>query len=208
MATRERRSLPPPKVNTQWFKGALADANMSQNQLAEHLGIHPTQIGRMFRGKRRMQMPEARVFSRVTGVPITDVIANAGVDVEDVDYGKTTVPVEGSVDDSGKVTMKRVKGRQAAPLPWGTAGGLKAVLFQTDNAWDGAIVYFTPLVGFRNESLGKWCVVELESGSHLLRVVRRGYARNRFNLLNLDGEIAEPDVDVRMASPIIWVKMG
>ena len=53
-------------INAKYFRSALADADKSQRDMARALGVDPSAIVMLLKGKRRIQLDEAQKISRLT----------------------------------------------------------------------------------------------------------------------------------------------
>jgi hypothetical protein len=55
------------------------------------------------------------------------------------------------------------------------------------------------------EALGRWCLIDTGNRT-ILRVLRRGYAKGKFNLDGARIGSHEADASVSMATPVLWIK--
>lgn len=210
LATKKGR--PPantaPKPNYKWFQNALSDRRLSQRGLARLLGMDPGGLNRRLRGKSRLQIADAKEIANILEVPVADVLRNAGVD--DV-WGQATeggkVAITGWVDAALTVHMGKPKGAAAVEAPPIPLDELKALRFVTAasvaDAFDGAVAFYREGPGVPVEAIGKPCVVTTATGARLLRVLRPGYSRGRYNLAQLFGGSMDSDVVVDSAAPIL-----
>jgi hypothetical protein len=70
---------------------------------------------------------------------------------------------------------------------------------------DGGIVYYRKQEpSFDQSSVGRYCVVKIKGqGNELIRDVCRGLEAGTYDLLYLNGQIAEGGVQVEYATPIL-----
>ena len=66
-------------IDTGWFKGLLADRQISQRQLAFRMDMDPASMSLMLRGKRKMKFDEAEKLSKFLRVRVDEVLYHAGV---------------------------------------------------------------------------------------------------------------------------------
>lgn len=207
----------PVKVNTDWFQTTLQSRGITQRKLAKALDADYGAVSRMLHGRRRMQLDEATEFAKVVGVPLEEVLANAGINLKSVESA-SAVPVVGWVDASFSIHMGAVKGPKTAPAPGFGGKDTGVVRFATAgtplDALDGALAYYRTGAGSKRGAgvdagaTGKLCVVQVAySGEWRLRIVRRGYQAGRYNLALMDGRSAEEEVQLDVALPVLWLKM-
>ncbi len=217
--TYERQPMPKlikeprkPKPNYKWFEQLLRDNKLSQRELARRLRMDAGGLNRRLKGRARLKLEEAAEIATLLGVPVDDVLVNAGVNVADHTKGRSkTVPVVGWVGGDMRIHLERVPGLRSIEAPPVPIAGLKALRFQTAMSriddLDGAILYFQPADAVDAEAIGKQCVVTTADGETLLRVVRPGYQRGRYNLTNRTDGTLTPDVVLESAARVIWMRL-
>lgn len=67
-------------VNTRWFQNGLADVRVSQRKLAKMMGVDPSAVTLMLKGRRAMSASEAALIAKVLGVSVDDVLREAGIE--------------------------------------------------------------------------------------------------------------------------------
>lgn len=206
MKTRRKKTLKP---NYQWFKDRIRDCRISQRQLAKQMGIDPSGLNlRLRTGKPPLAPAEIEALARLLNVPASEVLRNAGVqDGQSPRTGK--VPVVGWAD--GDLKVHKGRGKERAEAPPNAPAGLEAIRCQTAStradSYDGAVMYFVPTVGVPADAIGHLCVVTRPDGSILLRVVRLGYSRGTYNLVDEVGGHVEENAAIDSASRIVWRRM-
>ena len=93
-------------IDTVWFRDRLRAIKMSQRELGKRLGMEASAISLTMRGMRKLTLPEAKEAANQLGVPVTEVLRRAGIDVRD-DIGK--FPITGWAADDGLVTLFPLK---------------------------------------------------------------------------------------------------
>lgn len=210
LATKKGRSraAPAAKPNYSWFKNALADRKLSQRELARRIGMDVGCLNRRLTGKSRLQIADAEKIATILAVPPEDVAKNAGLaDTWGQSAAGGKVAITGWVDSELSVHSGKPKGAgkvEAPPIP---LDDLKALRFVTAAsaaaAFDGAVAFYREAPGVPVAAIGRPCVVTTATGARLLRVLRPGYSRGRYNLAQLFGDSMDSDVVVDSAAPIL-----
>ena len=188
-------------MDTAWFKGRMIDIGISQRQLARAIGIDPSGVSLMLRGKRGMDVSEAGVVAKALGVPVEEVLRHAGVRGASVGLG--AVPIIGWVNDQWDVID------EPGGVVEGCAGmgeGCVALRVQTREMFDGWTIGFKECAGVSLECVGRLCIVEVEDRpGRMLRAVRRGFSAGEYVL---GGWWLERSGSVRLvrAAPVIWMR--
>lgn len=68
------------RVDRGWFQGRLADKRISQRELARLMGVDPSAVTLMFRGRRQISAGEAATIARVIDAPVAEVLSRAGIE--------------------------------------------------------------------------------------------------------------------------------
>jgi len=203
-------------VNKAWFVGRLDEKEWSLRELARRMGLDVSAVSLMFDGKRKMTAAEAGKIAHLLGLPVQDVLANAGVDVSGAK--SQSVALRGWVDPGGWVSMGGVMGPATVSGPVGEPG-LEALRVQ-GGALDGWVLFYRhQSPGVRPEAIGKLCVVQ-EAGQAAggpggqqaprLRVgwLKPGYEAGSWSLHPMDPvyDKAVSVVRVENAAPVAWVR--
>lgn len=173
------------EIDTAWFVTQLSDRRMSQRALARLMGIDPASVHRLLQGKRPMRFDEATQLARLLGVTVDDVLRHAGMPVG----AGATVPVVGTIEAGGEAHIDWGASIGQVPAPLEMPPNTVALRARTAGTpWDpmdGWVMYLRPPVdGVPADAVGRMCVVRLAgSGAMLLRFLRRGYTRGRYNLV-------------------------
>jgi plasmid maintenance system antidote protein VapI len=191
-------------MNTEWFRQLLATRKLSQRGLAKLMELDPAAVSLMLRGQRRMTPDEAHQLSLILGVPITEVLRQAGIDVSD---DVRRVKVTGYIDGDAQVTLfpKRTHDRVVGPAD--CPEGTYALQKRTPNTpQDGWMYFVSPSEDDPRAHLGQLCCIALENGEHLVCFLHRGYRTGTFNLIRCNGVAQRTDAGVVWASRVLWVK--
>jgi len=183
-------------VNTKWFREKLAERGLSQRALARKLGIDQSAISLTFSGRRRMQFKEAADIARLIGLPVSDVLKNAGVPVDD---GKQTIPIAAIYDGHGEVHCIGYDGDRIAP-PIPMPSGSTALQCRTAGSslehMDGWMLFNGPHVKPDDMPLDTFGAVKIKNGVCVLGTVRRGYKKGRYNVVGPAGNMTDVDVEI------------
>lgn len=172
-------------IDTDWFIAQLSERRMSQRHLARMMGIDPASVHRLLQGKRPMRFDEATQLSRLLGVTVDDVLRHAGLPIG----AGGSVPVVGTIEAGGEAHIDWGTEIARVPVPVDMPPNAVAIRMRTAGTpWepmDGWTLYVRPPVdGVPAEVVGRMALVRLAgNGTILLRFLRRGYTRGRYNLV-------------------------
>jgi transcriptional regulator with XRE-family HTH domain len=189
-------------MDTDWFQNRLRDREISQRRLAEMLGLGPSAVSLMLRGKRKMTMTEAADMSRLLGIPVNDVMAHAGIRPG---QPKQSVPLFGIMDKEGEIHTIKGGKRIACALEMPDTA-LAVQVQDSEFIADGMTFFYEPRAGIDAESVGRFCVIELATGQRHIRFLKPGRERGLYNLVGWFSVSIE-NVKVKTASPILWIKV-
>lgn len=193
-------------MNTEWFKQKLAERKLSQRQLAKQMDLDPAAISLTLRGRRRMTNEEAHLISNHIGVPVTEVLRQAGIEVLD---DVRSVKVMGYVDPASAVTLFPKRTHDKVIGPADCPEGTYALQVRTPGVpGDGWMMFVSPSEDDPRLNMGQMCVVAIDNGEHVVAFVQRGYRSGTFNLMrpNAEGGLIRTDVALAWASRVLWIK--
>lgn len=192
-------------MNTDWFKQKLAERELSQRRLAKMMDLDAAAISLMLRGQRRMTPQEAHFIANTIGVPVTEVLRQAGIEVLD---DVRSVPVTGFIADNSVVTLfpRRTADKVIGPADCPT--GTYALQMRIPNSpKDGWMYFISPAEEDPKACIGRVCVIALDNGEHVLSSLQRGYRTGTFNLIRCStGTALRTDAAVAWASHVLWIK--
>lgn len=193
-----------PPMNTDWFRQQLASRKLSQRGLAKLLDLDPAAVSLMLRGQRRMTNEEAHRISGVIGSPITEVLRQAGIEVnDDIRRAKVT----GYASDNGTVTLFSRKTHDKVVGPADCPDGTYAIQIRAPNTtMDGWMLFVSPAEQEADANLDKLCTVAIDTGEQVVAVLRRGYRTGTHNLVNYPAMSIRQDCKAIWASPVLWIK--
>lgn len=199
-----KRANGSARMNTLFFKNRLKDRDISQRKLAQLLKLDPAAITLMLKGERRMQPAEAKVIAELLNVPITEVLREAGIPVSE-DVG--AVPIAGSVDGSGRVTLMPVGTHEMITAPTDVPrDGYALQMRAFGDAQDGWVLYVSDASTVPDDHLDRLCAVSISDGRAVVAFVRRGYRQGRHNLMLWPSREPLHDQALASVSPVLWLR--
>ncbi|MFO0204006.1 MAG: helix-turn-helix domain-containing protein [Alphaproteobacteria bacterium] len=191
-------------MNTLWFRERLQDKHLSQRKLAKMLDIDPAAVSLMFRGRRKMTPHDAHQISVILGVPLNEVMRNAGIEVtEDIH----NCPIAAHVNELGAVTLMPRGTHDLAKGPADCPVGTYAVQVRSHaSIKDGWMLFVTPAQVPAENNLDQMCLVATADGKQVMAVVRRGYRRDTCNLVLWPSMEILSDAQIAWTSTVLWIK--
>jgi len=192
------------KVNTKWFRERLAERDMSMRRLAKLLKLDPSAVSLMLRGKRVMTASEATRISGLLTIPVTEVLAQAGVPIEE---DARQMPVKAYCDARGALHPVTAKNPRRVGAPRDVPGAGLAVQVRAPELVTDGWVLFTGAFDPRPETMiDRLCVVDLKGSGHVVGTIKRGYDEDRFNLVPFTGATAVENITAKAAAPVLWIR--
>lgn len=222
-------------VDKKWFVDRLKDVGLSQRQAAFKIGIDPAAMSLVLSGGRKMKLEEVRDFSRILKVDADEVMIRAGVlprkkvvkpalrvvgasgtasgpsgDGGSPEGARNSpqeafgAKVVGWIDGEGLVHQEGLLGPALVSRPSDVAMGCVALRFQS-GAMDGWLAYYDPAGMEPGEGVGLLCVVRKGDGERVLRSIKRGYGKNDFILVKMDGVTTE-NAEIIEVHPVLWMR--
>lgn len=166
--------------------------------------IDPAAVSLMFRGMRKMTTHEAHQVATIIGVPVTEVLRQAGVDVLD---DVTRVPITSYLDENGLVHLMPAKTHDVVPGPADCPIGTYAVQLRAPaSTRDGWLLFVSPTQDQAADRIDQLCTVALSNGKQVIASVRRGYRSGTHNLIVWPTEKVWSDAEVVWCAPVLWIK--
>lgn len=166
--------------------------------------IDPAAISLMLRNKRKMTPHEAHQISVILGLPLNEIMRQAGIEVVD---DVRRVPIAAYMDADGNVTAMPVGTHDIVIGPADCPVGTYAIQVRSpETIKDGWLLFVTPAQIGANDNLDNLCAVATSAGKHLVSVVRRGYRKNSHNLVAWPSGELLADTDVAWSSSVLWIK--
>ncbi|MCE2661153.1 MAG: helix-turn-helix domain-containing protein [Rubrivivax sp.] len=188
-------------IDTEWFRDRLASRKLSQRGLAKAMGVDPSAVSLMFRGKRRMTVDEASQVAVLLQSTTNEVLAAAGVAVQ----GGQRVRIMGYVQAGGRVTLEAEGLHDTVEAPPGLPVDAVAIQARHGGQEDGWIYYLSETHAAPAQALGQLAVCAVRDNGLLLAHVRRGYRGGAFNLAPT-GSAEQTNVALAWAAPVLWIR--
>lgn len=177
---------------------------LTLQELGDRIGTSATQISRLEKSIRRVTWDWA-----------TKIADALDYDPAELMFGgkPPMVPVIGRVDSAGAlIPLANDAAQHEAPCPRGmNPGTAAAVVLETDAGplmGRGWMLFLDHKAAANaDQAVGALCLVKMRAGATLLRQVRRGPTRGRYNLIAVDGRFTE-DADLEWAARIRAIVAG
>lgn len=190
------------EINRRYFDGLMADQNLSLRGLAAKLGMGHSQLSLTFNGARKLQLDEAAKLSSIFGVPLHEIVENAGVSVRPGSGRR--VNVAGALRGDGTVEVYGPDVVEMASTPGDLPDDAVAIQARTSGSpldWLDRTVFFCRKPdGVAPTAVGSLCWVKVKDGPSAIAAVKRGYAEGTFNL---SGLYSRENATLEWASPIL-----
>ena len=191
--------------NKEWFVGRLQALKISQRKLAKMIDIDPSAVTLMLTGRRNMKTEEVHKIAKIFNVSVAEVMRHAGLDVTD---GVHKVKIKGFIGERSRVTFF-----EDEPLDWAAApadvpkDSFCLQVRQPNSSNDGWLIFVSGEKTTAQNLIDRPALVELEDGTQMTCLIRRGYKAGTSNLYSLHGtaELHE-NQQVVWASPVLWIR--
>lgn len=190
------------EINRRYFDGLLADRRMSLRALAREMGTTHSPLSLALSGNRKFTTDEIAKISNIFGVPVGQVMENAGISVRPTSGRRVAVIGAGRGDGTVELYDQGVIERASAPedLP----DNAVAVQFRSAGTplefLDGAVMFFREPRDVDPAALGRLSFCRIKDGSAVVAGVRRGYKEGSYNL---HGLYTAESVTLESAAPIL-----
>jgi len=192
------------KVNTAWFKDRLAERDMSLRRLAKLMKLDPSAVSLMLRGRRTMSADEANKISGLLTIPVTEVLAQAGLTIED---DARQMQIKATIDSRGVLTSITAKNPRRMAAPRDVPGnGIAAQVRAPELLQDGWVIFAGAFDARVDALIDRLCILELRGEGHRVGTLKRGYEDDRFNVVPFIGGGVYENVVVKAAAPVLWIR--
>lgn len=187
-------------VNKPYFHDLFRDRKMSQREVARRIGVWPGGLSLTMDGKRAMKMDEAVKLARLLSVPLTEVLANAGI--KEAQGTIRYSSIIGHVGDGYVVVPVPPDTIERVPIPEALADHVVAVQYRT---YETPISHSDGWLTFLDEEqdpsalLGMFSLVAVEGEGWVMGTIRRGYAPGTYNIFT-------PNMQAPQTGRIIWAR--
>lgn len=163
-----------------WIAENLTNAEISQRELADRVGLDPGALSRTIAGRRRLQLDEASKIAQSFKVDLSEVLEHFGLQ----EGGKQGRDAPLKYTLSGRSEAALYKGDEHLPLPFGMSATSCAQWRDPSSPYDGWVFYLrakSPIL------VGHLAIVLLDDGQHLIGTPERGYSPNQYVVHKLTG---------------------
>ncbi len=191
-------------IDTTWFRDRLAERKLSMRRLATHLEIDPSAVSLMLRGLRKMSAEEANLISGLLTIPVTEVLARAGIPIEE---DTRSFPIRGYLDIDGVV--HELKGTHLRHFTAPRDVPLGALVLQVRAPavqQDGWIMVAGQFDARVQAMIDRLVVLEIAGGARRCGYVKRGYDPGRVTVIPFPSGTAVEDVSAVAAAPVLWIR--
>jgi transcriptional regulator with XRE-family HTH domain len=203
-------------INAQWFDDALRDAGTSQAKLAGHLGISPSQVSKLMKGVRPVQLDEVPVIATFLGKTNAEVLVNLGIRLEDggntssrsVSSGRS-VPLVGQVSADGTATIDLEHPIRSIDAPGRFPPGTVAISgagpqHSASSLIIGGMFFVTITDRLDPAAVGRLSLVRLSRGPWMLRTIKPSIEVGKYDLVGPSGVLEGQDVIA--GSPVLLIR--
>jgi transcriptional regulator with XRE-family HTH domain len=188
-----------PSVDTQWFRGLLAERRMSQRKLAKAMHLDPAALSLLLRGRRNLRLKEAEQLSSLLQIPLGEILAHFGVKALAPNGDTSNIPVIGTVDAEGIVTPHEGEYVERPAELQGRA----VVLFGATNQW----LYFLhhselPRLA---EAVNRLCMIQVKGEPHSRLVYVRKGLNNKL-MIHSNPKDVPVLADIEHAAPVLLIR--
>ena len=168
-------------VNADWFREQLDLKRSSQRKLARHLGLDPSAITLTFSGRRRMQLDEATKIAQFLGVPVEEVLKNAGIPLDEKKGRR--IKVIGDVLEDNELSLFEAGFEESVEAPTHSPEGTVSLRIRSRASFlDKAFVYYKAEDVINPGAIGRLSVAKLRDGKSYLANISPGNEPGLYNL--------------------------
>lgn len=192
------------KVNTKWFSERLAERDMSMRRLAKLLELDPSAVSLMLRGKRQMTADEANRISGLLMVPVTEVLTQAGIPIEE---DARSFPIKAWVDAHSTLRAISARSARRVTAPRDVPGtGMAVQIRSSELTTDGWVLFAGARTLAVESMIDRLCIAEIPGGGDVIGTLKRGYDDEKFNLVPFTPSPTMNNISVRAAAPVMWIR--
>ena len=166
--------------NKEWFVGRLQALKISQRKLAKMINLDPSAVTLLLNGRRGMKTDELYQIANILNVTVAEVMRHAGLDVSD---GVRKVKITGAIGDKSRVTFFDHKPLDTAIAPADVPNDSFCLQVRQPNfSNDGWLIFVSGEKTTAQNLIDRPALVELEDGTQMTCLIRRGYKAGTSNL--------------------------
>jgi hypothetical protein len=191
------------RFNVAWFKGKVADLQITQRAIARQMALDPSAVNLMLHGRRKMDVHEAAQLAQIFGVSLETLAEQAGIDINGPAGGR--VPVVGWIDPGGYVHRRKLLGPKFVRRPEDLSPNAEAYRHQ-GGTQDGWLVFTEGVDASAEDCADTFCLIKEPDGRECLKYVRKGYGPGTFFRKDTPEGRKEEEGGIVSGRPIRWIK--
>ncbi|WP_164867842.1 helix-turn-helix domain-containing protein [Rhodovarius crocodyli] len=181
------------------IKALRKAAGMTQQDLADHIGVDKTTIWRYETGSQEFFQKPVTDMARILGAPSPEQLlssfpepvrlyGNVGAGAEVIPLDEETIWLDGPPGLNDPIAAE-VVGRSMLPV------------YRPRD-----ILFFDRRTRVDEDVIGEDCMVKVSDGRILVKRVLRGFLKGHYRLFSYDTQEESEDLRLEWASPVEWVK--
>jgi transcriptional regulator with XRE-family HTH domain len=195
--------------NSLFFKHKLEDRKLTQRQVAQAIGRHPSQANRLFSGERKLHVEDIPVLAQLLGCTTQEIAEAAGIDLPS---DRAKVAIAGTVGADGRVHLGRPNaGPRVADAPPATGEDVAAFLVTTGHPgpFERALLFASGSVRVDTSAVGRISICRLPGDVWMVRIPVSEHRAGRWTLLPFAGLGAEINgAEILSAAPVEWIRLA
>jgi len=173
-------------------------------RLAKLLELDPSAVSLMLRGRRTMTADEANRISGLLTIPVTEVLAQAGIQIEE---DARSMPVKATIDARGALHPVASKNPRRVVAPRDVpAAGLAMQVRAPELLQDGWVLFAGAFDSRVMAMIDRVAVVEIVGDGRVVGTIKRGYDDGRVSIVPFVGNANIENVEPRSAAPVLWIR--
>jgi len=177
-------------------------------RLAKLMKLDPSAVSLMLRGRRMMTAHEANKISGLLTIPVTEVLRQAGVSIDD---NMRQVALKAMIDQHSRLAPIVTKNPRRLSAPDNVpTNGLAAQVRAPKSVFDGWVIFAGAFDNRVVALIDRLCVIEMvaNTGGAIVGTLLRGYESDRFNVVPFVGNsLADFEgIAVKSVAPVLWIR--
>ncbi|AXE37146.1 helix-turn-helix domain-containing protein [Chromobacterium phragmitis] len=193
-------------IDKPWFRQQFDSANISQNQVAQELGIPRSAMTKLLTGKRALKASEAVQLAEIIDAPLPEVLTRFGIlPPAEID----PVLVSHIVDNMGQLNALP-RGAAVAPPVLEIPHHCHCIQFRTASATaeelrtvDGWYVYTGPFTTSVQQAVGRWVIAISRAGELGVGMLYRSY--KNYHQYNIVGPMPLSESDIAECAAVLHI---
>lgn len=191
-----------PSIFADWIREKMGDKGLTQQALADHLGMRKEGLNRRIHRGTRFRVDELTKIAERLGEPLDVVLRRYGVRVSRP--SRAMAPVHGIADAAGEITTRGASKLPHVDRPITASDDTQAIVVRAPGtAIDGWRAFYVPGRRIDPAAIGRLAVVTLTDGREYLRVIHKTSGGDGWTLRLLRSSENAPAIEnVAVASAV------